>query len=190
MTTKAKRTQIQLGDRTLEGFMLPDSSYRLSQTQAAEMVGLTERNTRDFLRGKAIKALLGEDLIPAKIEQITIETEGAYRGNPNINALPLNVVSVYWLYQAIRGNKQAVPLCVALMTESLERRFDEAFGVERSESERNQQLQSQIDEMWQVFQNVGEGLALQDDAARERDFLLEEFRRIGHDPYGLPETEN
>ncbi|NEO86460.1 MAG: hypothetical protein F6J87_19700 [Spirulina sp. SIO3F2] len=186
MTTKAKRTTIQLGDRILDGFMLPDGSYRLSQTQAAEMVGKGEQNTRDFLRSKALKSLLGGDQIPVKIERITVDTEGSYRGNPNINALPLNVVSVYWLYQAIRGNKQAVPLCVALMTESLERRFDEAFGIERSESERNQRLQSQLNEMWTVLQDVGEGLALDDEIRRERDYLLEEFKRIGHDPYAPP----
>ena len=45
--------------------MLPDGSYVMSQTQATELVGLTERNARDFLRSKARKGLLGEDYTPA-----------------------------------------------------------------------------------------------------------------------------
>ncbi|MEM1307926.1 MAG: hypothetical protein AAGF98_00240 [Cyanobacteria bacterium P01_H01_bin.153] len=44
---------------------MPDGSYRMSQTQAVEAVGLTERNTRDFLRSKAIKRFLGEGYTPA-----------------------------------------------------------------------------------------------------------------------------
>lgn len=131
--------------------------------------------------------MLGEGYIPAKIERITVDTEGEYRGNPNINALPLPIVSVYWLYQALRGNKQAVPLCVALITETLERRFDAAFGMERPESERNQRLQTQLDEMRSVLETVGEGLAIADDARRERDYFWELLQQNGIDPYALPE---
>ncbi len=40
--------------------MLPDGSYRMSQAQVAEAVDLSRRNVSDFLRSKAIKALLGE----------------------------------------------------------------------------------------------------------------------------------
>ena len=65
MSDKATRAQIQIGPYSVEGFMLPDGSYVMSQTQAAELVGLTERNTRVFLRSKALKSLLGENYTPA-----------------------------------------------------------------------------------------------------------------------------
>jgi hypothetical protein len=37
---------LDIGDRVVAGFMLPDGSYRMSQTQAAECVGKTEINAR------------------------------------------------------------------------------------------------------------------------------------------------
>jgi hypothetical protein len=52
--------------------MLPDGSYRMSQTQAADCVGKPEINARRFLSSKAIKALLGEGYTPDSIE---IESE-------------------------------------------------------------------------------------------------------------------
>lgn len=186
MTTefKATRATVTIGSLEVDGFMLPDGTYRMSQTQAAEMVGLTERNTRDFLRGKAVKSLLGEDYIPAKIEKITVETEGKYTGNPNINALPLDVVSVYWFYQALRGNKLAIPLCVALITESLERRFDNAFGVIRSESERDQRLSDRLQRLQRDLDRLGEGFALDDLIRQERDRFEQKLIDHGIDPWG------
>jgi hypothetical protein len=185
MTTefKATRAVVTIGSLEVDGFMLPDGTYRMSQTQAAEMVGLTERNTRDFLRGKAVKSLLGEDYIPAKIEKITVETEGKYTGNPNINALPLDVVSVYWLYQALRGNKLAIPLCVALITETLERRFDHAFGVSRSEQERDQRLSDRLQRLQKDLDRLGEGFALDDLIRQERDRFEQKLIDHGIDPW-------
>ena len=49
---------MQIGSLTVDGFMLPDGSYRMSQTQAAECVGKPARSTFDFLRSKALKRLL------------------------------------------------------------------------------------------------------------------------------------
>ena len=185
MTTefKATRATVTIGSLVVDGFMLPDGSYRMSQTQVAEMVGLTERNTRDFLRGKAVKSLLGEDYIPAKIENITVETEGKYRGNPNINALSLDVVSVYWLYQALRGNKLAIPLCVALITETLERRFDNAFGVERSDQDRDQRLSDRLQRLQQDLDRLGEGFALDDVIRQQNDHYEKWFSDRGINPW-------
>ena len=101
---------------TIDGFMLPDGSYRISQTQAAECVGLTERNTRDFLRSNTLKALLGEGYTPAIFD---IEPdEDQLRGQSRFRALPLEVVSIYWSWQSHRGNKTAFALVTGLLTES------------------------------------------------------------------------
>lgn len=37
-TAKAQRTNIAIGSLTVDGFMVPDGSYRMSQAQAAEAV--------------------------------------------------------------------------------------------------------------------------------------------------------
>ena len=51
------RASVQIGSLTLDGFMLPNGSYRMSQTQAAECVGKPEINARRFLDSKALKSL-------------------------------------------------------------------------------------------------------------------------------------
>ena len=102
---KATRASVQLGGRAIDGFMLPDGSYRMSQTQAAECVGKPEINARRFLDSRAVKALLGQGYTPDSIE---IESsEDRLRGQSRFNALPLEVVTAYWLNQSTQGNQQA-----------------------------------------------------------------------------------
>jgi len=56
---KASQATVQIDLLTVDGFMLPDGSYRMSQTQAAECVGKPARSTFDFLRSKVLKTLTG-----------------------------------------------------------------------------------------------------------------------------------
>ena len=64
MTTefKATRATVTIGSLVVDGFMLPDGSYRMSQTQAAEAVGLTRRNVSDFFALKVPQKLTGRGL--------------------------------------------------------------------------------------------------------------------------------
>lgn len=187
-TVKAQRTDIAIGSLTVDGFMLPDGSYRMSQTQAAEAVDLSERNARDFLRSKAIKGLLGEGYTPA-ISVVEIESTEQARGQSRISALPLEAVSAYWLWQSHRGNKKALALCIALITETLESRFDAAFAVQRTEDERNQLLSARVQRLEQDLEALGDAYALDDEVKRERDRFEKLLRQNGIDPYGLPDGE-
>lgn len=85
----------------------------------AETVGLSRRNVSDFLRSNALKTMLGEGYMGAisDREEIEIESEAGKRGQNRFLSMPLEIVSIYWLWQARRGNKQALVLCVALITE-------------------------------------------------------------------------
>lgn len=65
---KAKRATMAIDLLSVDGLQLPDSSYRMSQTQSAEIVGKPEINARRFLDSKGIKALLGEAYTPDSIE--------------------------------------------------------------------------------------------------------------------------
>lgn len=180
--SRARRAIIQLGNIEIEGFQLPDGGYRLSQTQAAEAVGLKQQNASDFLRSKAIKALLGKGYT-AQISTVEIDSDEQSRGQSRITGIPLEAVSAYWLWQSSRGNRQAVALCMALLTESLERRFDDAFGVERSEAERNQRL---TERLAQVEAQAADAFA-EADAATSREKLLEQqLRDAGIEPWQLP----
>lgn len=128
---KAKRATIQLGDQELEVFRLPDSSYWFSQTQVATCVGKPEISFRRFSTSKWLKSLPGIGSQTDGFEKIQREGEGG----PPIRGVPLAVASAYWLKEAIAKNKQAQALAWACMTETLVRRADAAFGVERDEAE-------------------------------------------------------
>lgn len=187
--TKAQRAEIRIGSLVVDGFMLPDGTYRMSQTQVAECVGLGVQNASDFLRSKAIKTLLGKGYTP-QIFSIEIESGEQIRGQSRFNALPLEVVSTYWLWQSHRENKKALVLCMALIIESLERRFDRAFGVERTEDERNQRLEDGITQLQSDLDRLGEAYAIEDDIRQERDYFEWLLREQGIDPYALPSDED
>ncbi len=59
MTTgdKAKRTMVAIGNEPIAGFQMPEGSYRMSITSAAEVVGTAQQNGSNFLRLNAFKAL-------------------------------------------------------------------------------------------------------------------------------------
>ena len=179
---KATRATVAIGALNVDAFMLPDGSYRMSQTQAADLVGLSERNAREFLDSKTFERLAGEGYTPAIFD---IDSEQS-RGQSRFRGLPLEVVVIYWVYQCYRGNKQAFSLLIALATESLERRFDNAFGVVRTEQERNDATTERIKALESDLANLGEGFALDDDIRRERDYFESLLKQNGIEPYGLP----
>ncbi len=181
---KAIRANVQIGSIEIDGFMLPDGSYRMSQTQAAETIGKPEINARRFLDSRGIKSLLGQGYTPDSIE---IDAE-QLRGQGRFNALPLEVVTAYWFYQATQGDKPALALVWALLTESLERRFDNAFNVTRTEQERDDRLTERIRQFERDLANLSEGFAIDENIRRERDFLEERLRSLGFDPWGMPEN--
>jgi hypothetical protein len=183
-SVKATRATVTIGSIIIEGFMLPDGAYRMSQTQAAEIIQLTERNAREFLDSKTFKRLTGEAYTPAIFE---IEAGDQQRGQSRFRGLPLAVVVIYWTYQCYRGNQQARDLLVALATETLERRFDRAFGVARSEDEWDQRL---ADGVIAQLENDLSGAFEEADTALSREKLLEQqLRELGVEPWALPEGE-
>lgn len=180
MTELARRSTIQIGAVTVEGFMLPDGSYRMSQSQAAECVGKPEINARRFLDSRGIKALRGAGYTPDTIE---VESSDQGRGQTRFNALPLDVVSAYWLWESSKGNQQALGLCYALMTETLERRFDAVFGVERLQSERDERLASNMQQMENYLKAATDYEA---EARFEAQYYRDWLTQNGFDPDNLP----
>jgi hypothetical protein len=180
MTELAQRSTVQIGAIAVEGFMLADGSYRMSQTQAAECVGKPQRNAGRFLESKGIKALRGEGYTPDTIE---VESSDQGRGQPRFNALPLDVVSAYWLWESSKGNQQALMLCYALMTETLERRFDDAFGVERSQAERDERLTRSMEQMESYLKDATDFEA---EARFETQYYRDLIIQLGYDPDNPP----
>jgi hypothetical protein len=54
---KAKRATVAIGSLPIAGFQMPEGSYRMSITSAAEVVGTAQQNGSNFLRLNAFKAL-------------------------------------------------------------------------------------------------------------------------------------
>lgn len=203
---KATRASVQIGSIEVDGFMLPDGSYRMSQTQAALCVGKPARSTFDFLRSKALKRLLGEaggtfDFLPEDtvaalksstytVDQFLVDIgdEGS-QGQTRIRGVPLEIVILYWHWESFRGNKQAFFLVTGLATETLERRFDVAFGVTRKETEWNERLIQRNQQLERALTELGEAFALDDQIRQERDYFERLLRENGIDPWGLPGNE-
>ena len=189
MTELAQRATIQIGVFEVEGFMLPDGSYRMSQSQAAECVGLKPQNVSDFLRSKTIERLLGDGytLQISGAEEVEISAENQSRGQSRFRAIPLEAVIAYWQWQSHRGNKTALNLCVALSLETLERRFDAAFGVERSEQDRDERLASTLEQMEGYLKGAMDYEVL---AQADSQYLRNWITQMGYDPDDLPDPSD
>lgn len=141
---KAIRAKIKLGDIALDVFQLPDGQYRYSQTDAFMSIAdegyYTKQAAKRYIEKTTSKQ--AQTLIPqgfSCIEKVKIEGE-----NQTFNAISQADVSNLWLLFAMNGNAKAVRLLSALAQEGLERRADVAFGVVRSEEERNARLEFRI----------------------------------------------
>ena len=189
-STKATRTVVPIGSLAIDGFMLPSGSYRMSQAGAADAIEEAPVYALRFLQSKDSKALLGESYTGYTPESIEVEPEPGRRGQTRINALPLEVVSAYWLTRAYRGNKKAFLLCWALITETLERRFDRAFNIERTESDYDQRLGDRVAQLQADLTRLGETYATDDLLKQERDNFYRLLVESGIDPYKLPEEKS
>jgi hypothetical protein len=66
---KATRATITLGTKQLDGFMLPDGSYRMSQTQAACLSGAMARPGRAEPLGQSSRTGI-KNLLPSCRDRI------------------------------------------------------------------------------------------------------------------------
>lgn len=138
----AQRTTIYLGTIPLEVFTISDGSYVLSQTQVAEAVGKNELNIRQFWKSKSPEALPYKDYTPVKIN---VEKDHEGRGGTRINAVTIEFAAAYWTKEAIAGNVMAARLLGACTAESIERRADAAFGIQRAEEERQEFMKIRLE---------------------------------------------
>lgn len=181
---KVVRASVQIGSLVVDGFMLPDGGYRMSQTQAAECIKDDPIYARNFLVSKDAKPLLGKGFTPEPFE---VDSTGQVRGQTRIQGWLLKVVYAYWVYRCYKGSKQAFNLVIALGTESLERRFDTAFGVTRTEGERNDLLSERIQELEADFR---EAFWVDDKARIERDHYERLLKEHGIDPWEILATND
>ncbi len=141
-TFKAQRRTIHIGEISLEVAMLPDGSYRLSQTEVAGVIDKGESSIRSFRSSKLFKGLLG------KASQ---SAEQAVSGsNKPIVPVSLELAALYWQKWASVGNSKALALIVALIKRSLYDLASEAFGLKCTDDERSSQLREDLSEEGQM----------------------------------------
>jgi hypothetical protein len=136
---KAIRATIKLGDIKLDVFQLPDGSYRYSKTGIEASLGFepTRRAYRNFLTSKDAKALRAKELTGGDIKFKDI--------THTYTLVSQEQVTLFWGFQAQNGNSDALALLMAVAQEALERRADSAFGVKRTEEQRNQFLKARME---------------------------------------------
>lgn len=178
-SVKATRANIPLGSLTVNGFMLPDGPYEMSQTQAAKAVGKLEINAWRFLALKAIKSFLGKGYTSNTIELSSEQSKRESR----FNVLLLEAVTVDWLTQASQGEKQAISLVWALPTELLEHRSNAVFSATRSKEEYNDRLFEQNQYLEHGLEALGNAFVVEDDLKARVVYYQMWFRRNEIDPH-------
>jgi hypothetical protein len=130
LTQKAIRATITLGDIELDCYQMPDGTYWFSQNQMKEQLQILPGNSTGK---KHFKPLL--EASPSHVDRTKIEGNNAVAKVVHIDLFKV-IVSKY----AELGNKSCSSLVAACFAEALERRADSAFGIKRTEEERNQRL--------------------------------------------------
>lgn len=107
------------------------------------VAGAVDKHGRDlirFLNGKSSLALpfKGYNLIHA--QTVEVEGQGAF-----IKPVPVTLATSFWLFEACKGNMKAQAIAQASMMESIERRADKAFYLQRTEAEYNQSFTETLD---------------------------------------------
>jgi hypothetical protein len=148
MVIKAVRAVMQLGDMELDVFRLPDGEYGFSSTGIANILGLSShRRVGQILTSERLKRKTSIALGLGKNEDFKLSFKKISSDNAgNINFIPLNLVYLLIQYEShVNQNPIADSLAGACISESLERRADNAFGVLRTEQERNERFVTRRD---------------------------------------------
>ena len=135
--TKAKKATFKLGSLVLDGYQLPDGSYRLSQTQVCSVLNKNHNSVVQFLGGNSPEALPHKGFRLSKMATDGVENF--------INPVTLEIASAYWFYWACKGDALAKSLTMSCLEEALERRLDSVFNVERTEQYYNDRLELRIE---------------------------------------------
>lgn len=119
----------------LEGFQLPDGSYRIGQSSAAQAIGKPSSTFRQVLTAKHPQPLaLSEIYLPIKVRYED-------KARPKM-AVTLQAAALYWTYWASKENEIAIALAKASTSDVLIRRFDFAFSVPRYEWEHRERFKA------------------------------------------------
>lgn len=131
---KAKVAQVDFGFIRAEGLMLPDGSYAIAGVQANKILRFCAHQNHV---ARSLKRILGEKFSPTRLRS-------------ELNSNPVITLTLQDFRQLIKvlnrqGNEAASELMDALVDESIERRFNNAFGQKVEEEEYNKKLAQRME---------------------------------------------
>jgi len=132
---KATKAIIHLGKLSLDVYRVPDGSYKLYVESVTGIIDKEKPDLLDFLQGTSPEALPFKNYNLMHAKKVLVEGQEGF-----IKPIPIPLATSYWLYEAFNGNKKAQAIAQASMIESIERRADQAFRVQRSELEYNRRF--------------------------------------------------
>ncbi len=120
---------------TLDGYQKPDGSYCLSANGMRESLNvlLTDKTGKKYAQPILDKA-------SREAEKGKIDGNNSSIRLINLDSA-LEIIQVY----AQLGNKECQALVFACFAETIERRLDNAFGVKRTEENRNKRLKARVE---------------------------------------------
>ncbi|BCL38351.1 helix-turn-helix domain-containing protein [Nostoc sp. MS1] len=136
---KAKRAVIKIAGIEIDGFE-NNGKYFLSQSQVAEILGIHKYSTTRF-----IDELRKNQGYTGHILEVESNGKGK-RGSSRVIAIPPNLASLFWGYQARKGNDKALALVCACAEEALERRLDRVFQQVKTEDEYENKTANALEE--------------------------------------------
>lgn len=130
-TIKAQREKIDIAGIEIFGYLLPDNTYALSGRNVTDAIEVQHKSLVEKFRVKSLKSLPHNDSSLGEVKAVTGE-----------KFIPVSIEDAveYWYLMSMDGNKRAAALLRALAIESIERRFDRAFGKVVTEQERDLKL--------------------------------------------------
>ena len=119
---------------------MPDGEYRISSSDIAKILDMSEKSFLPNYLSKELRSLL-EASPRFFLYSLKTSIEG---NNVKINGIDLTLAGLIFQFYAFKGNLNAQNICLACVTEALERRADTAFNIVRTEEERNDRLAARM----------------------------------------------
>jgi hypothetical protein len=174
-STKAVTATVQLGDLSIDGYMMPNGEFRAGIAGASILLG----HGKDWFnrlasRGpKKLEALQSAGFT-GRLESVVISRESGTRGASRAQTINLKDLTTLITVEALSGNKRAIALQAAFTLGGLDALFRDAFGIpQQSQSERRRFFSLTYEEFLE--------------ALAENRTELEQLRLPGDDLYGPDE---
>lgn len=169
---KALRKIVEFAGFNLELFQISSGDYYASLSSAATPMEKEAQSLNNFVESKIIKSLLSERCGLAKVVKIT--PPGS---KESIRAVPLEIVSLYWLRQYELGNPLAKTLVTEICLELLTQVANQAFIVKLSEQEQQQNLRKQLENYSSIVE-VNKHSELESTFCKAINYLLQQLNRL------------